>query len=431
MRKRQQIGRFGAYWLSKRPNSPFWCRTWFDPETRQTRRESLATQSLGEACERLAHWYAHNVVMRRAAPSDVRLLSVLERYWLEHGQGRASETSIKTHIKIAIKLIEADTAISDFGGPAQTAFVAQLHRRGYAAGYVKRTFATVKAAILWAHRAEIITAVPAFIRGLPDGEPRERIMSIDELARLWDAAEQPHMQAFIMGMICTVGRPAAVLELTRFWCDFERGTLDLNPQGRERTNKRRPVLPMANALRPWLASCDGHLVEYRGKPVRKINAVFRNVRAAAGFDADVIPYSIRHTMASELAGRGVPELELGAFMGHKMRESRTTGRYVKFRPEYLRHAREAIDSVVNEMARLAGRAISPQNPVRSTCVLHPDSVGPENPVNLGAGDEIRTHDPNLGKAVAFLVNSMICNDNLRVITRLMGNSPIRVRPVST
>ena len=45
----------------------------------------------------------------------------------------------------------------------------------------------------------------------------------------------------------------------------------------------------------------GHLVTYHDKPVRKINAVWRIARRAAGLDEDFAPYTIRHTMASELA----------------------------------------------------------------------------------------------------------------------------------
>jgi integrase len=368
MRKRQQPGRIGEYWLSKRPNSPFWCRTWFDPAKRQTRRESFA---------------------------------VLERYWTEHGRSRASESSINVHIRIAAELIDADTVVSEFGPRAQSAFVAALRRNGHAPGYLKRIFATLKAAILWAHRSEIITAHPAFIRGLPDGDRRERIMTIAELARLWDAADRPHLRAFIMGMLCTMARPAAVLELTRFRCDFDLGTIDLNPRGRERTKKRRPLLPMPDAIRPWLLACGGHLVEYRGRPVKKINAVWRNVRDAAGFGPDVIPYSIRHTMASEMACRGVPPMQIAQYPGHKMPDMRSTNGYLHFRPEWLREARNSIDSVVSEMARLAGRAIVPETPVRSTCVSPQRYPGAGNPVNLGAGDEIRTHDPNLGKVVLY------------------------------
>jgi integrase len=297
--------------------------------------------------------------MRKAAPSEAKLADIFSRYWQDHGQNVASKSSIRVHLRIALEMIDGDPFVSEFGHDAQEALMARFRTR-YAQGAAKRTFASVKAAIVWAWRREMITAHPPFIADIPDGEPRERTLSIAELARLWDAAEQPHAQAFIIGMLATLGRPAAVLELTRFRCDLKRGIIDLNPEGRERTKKRRPVIPMADALRPWVTRSDGHLVEYRGKPVRKINAVFRNVRDAAGLGADVVPYSLRHTMATELAGRGVPELEISAMLGHVMPNNRTSARYVKYRPDFMAASRQAVDEVINEIGRAATRPMIPE-----------------------------------------------------------------------
>lgn len=48
----QRSGRsfkIGLYWLSQRANSPFWCRTWYDPRTQQTHRASLGTAARPKA----------------------------------------------------------------------------------------------------------------------------------------------------------------------------------------------------------------------------------------------------------------------------------------------------------------------------------------------------------------------------------------------
>ena len=83
----------------------------------------------------------------------------------------------------------------------------------------------------------------------------------------------------------------------------------------ESGKKRRPHLPMATWLRPWIEAAEGPLVAYRGKPVRKIAGAFQTLRDAAGFGRDVTSYTIRHTIATEMAARGVPELEIAAIMG--------------------------------------------------------------------------------------------------------------------
>ena len=99
------------------------------------------------------------------------------------------------------------------------------------------------------------------------------------------------------------------------------------------------MVPMASALRPWVEASIGYLVTYRARPVTKINAVWRGARRAVEFPEDFVPYSIRHTMATELRSRGVPQHEIAVVLGHVMPNIRSTGRYAKYSPNYLSSAR--------------------------------------------------------------------------------------------
>ena len=87
---------------------------------------------------------------------------------------------------------------------------------------------------------------------VPEGQPRERVLTVGEMARLWDAAEQSHLRMFLLLLLGTAARPEAVLQLTRFQCDLERRLIDLNPPGRVQNKKRRPVVPMPDFLAPWI-----------------------------------------------------------------------------------------------------------------------------------------------------------------------------------
>ena len=89
------------------------------------------------------------------------------------------------------------------------------------------------------------------------------------------------------------------------------------------------------------------MVAWRGKPVKKIAGAFQTMRDAAGFGPDVTAYTLRHTIATELTARGVPELEIAALMGHRMPNSRTTGRYIHVAPERLVSARKALDEIAS------------------------------------------------------------------------------------
>src|SRR4051812_18713181 len=100
-----------------------------------------------------------------------------------------------------------------------------------------------------------------------------------------------------------------------------------------------------------------------------------------------------------MRARGVPELEIAGFLGHSMPNFRTTGRYAKYAPDYLGKAASAVQEVLNEIGRAATRPISiPETQaLRASDVLIPESRNRLNPCFAGAGDGIRTHDPNLGK----------------------------------
>ena len=169
-----------------------------------------------------------------------------------------------------------------------------------------------------------------------------------------------HVRMFLIVLLGTAARPEAALELVRSQCDLARGTINLNPPGRVQTKKRRPILPMAGFLRPWIeAALDGPLVAYRGRPVKKINGAFQTVRDAADFGDDVVPYTIRHTVATELFRRGVPPLEIKSFLGHRMPGLATTERYLHVAPDHLAHARAAVEDLANDIARVAARAMVP------------------------------------------------------------------------
>ena len=100
-----------------------------------------------------------------------------------------------------------------------------------------------------------------------------------------------------------------------------------------------------------------------------MNGSWRDARATAGLGPDVVPYTIHHTIATELGSRGVPEMELAGLLGHAMPNFRTTGRYAKYAPTHLSAGRAAIDDFVGEIGREATRSIHIQSNVRVSCVL--------------------------------------------------------------
>jgi len=71
-----------------------------------------------------------------------------------------------------------------------------------------------------------------------------------------------------------------------------------------------------------------------------------------------------------LNDQGISDFQIGAFMGHRAVNSTTTKHYIKPSVDFLEDVREAIDSIISEMGRIAVRPISPETQnVRASCVL--------------------------------------------------------------
>ena len=353
-------GEIAGFWLSQHPNSGAWCRTWFDPRTRQTCRRSLGTSDLQQAGLRLAAWIAeHAEPPRDQKPADEPLGTILLRYW--HGHAKRLRSAPQAMIELNYWSDHFGPAVvSDLTPARQEAFVTSLRDLGHSDGYISRILSTGRAALRRAHKRGELQSVPfvADVETAADKrakQPKGRVVTIEEIARLFDAAEQPHVRMYLMIACCTLARPEAILDLTIWQRDRMLGTLDLNPAGRRQTRKHRPIVPVAASLAPWLDQAAGpHYVAWRGKRLGSIKTAWRKLRADAGLDPAVTPYSIRHSMARELRRRRVPLDQIGQLMGHVRRG--VTALYAPDEPEQLTDAVTVIDQIMVDVDRAATRS---------------------------------------------------------------------------
>lgn len=242
-----------------------------------------------------------NVVLHQQPPRDVPLATVFSRYYDKHARNAVGADIQQGNLRRMIDVLPDGITVAELNLEAQRAAVTTLSRR-YAPGTIKRMLGAAKAAVTWAWKNGELDRQTPFL-SLPEGRGRERVLSIEEMARLWSEDMPDHVRMFLVLLIATAARPRVILELTRFQCDLDRGTINLNPPGRIQTKKRRPILPMPSFLRPWIASIGaGPLVAYRVQPVGNINGSFQTVRDAAGLDTLVVPYAIRHTIATDASG---------------------------------------------------------------------------------------------------------------------------------
>jgi len=80
----------------------------------------------------------------------------------------------------------AGATLAQFGFRGQEAARNSMQEAGYGPWTIQRAFGAAKAAGNWAWQREELARPVPFIR-LEDGDLRERVLSVAEIARLWDA----------------------------------------------------------------------------------------------------------------------------------------------------------------------------------------------------------------------------------------------------
>ena len=176
----------------------------------------------------------------------------------------------------------ADAAVANVTYEAQQRFIAYLRARGCSDGYIHRILATGRTAINRAYKFGEVSSVPYIINVRP-GPARDRVLSVEEMARLFDAAEMDHLFMWLLVSCNTLARPEVACELTRFQIDFDNRLVHLNPKGRPQTKKYRPSVPLTETLLPWLrAGQSEYIVSYWGDRVRSIKRGFEAMVPARG-----------------------------------------------------------------------------------------------------------------------------------------------------
>jgi integrase len=172
---------------------------------------------------------------------------------------------------------------------------------------------------------------PAEIELPEKGLARDRWLSRSEAARLlwaawrmrqtWkgresDRATGKHLARFILVGLYSGTRHTAICNagfertIGRGHVDLDHGIFYRAALGALKTKKRQPPVRLPPRLlahlRRWkrLGISVGAVVEWRGKPVTKINKSFRTARRLAGLRDDVVPHTLRHTCGTWIAMSG-------------------------------------------------------------------------------------------------------------------------------
>ena len=269
--------------------------------------------------------------------------------------------------------------VRDLAPDLQARFREWRSASGVSGHTVSRDLAALRGALTWAWKHQRIPKPPPFIADMPAhtrGQPRDRVLSQKEIAAIVDACagrpDREHLIRFIVIELGTAGRPQAVLELEHTNIDLERNLIDPNHPGRTYARKRRAIVPMAKAVRPWVVGIEGKLIKYRvpisadepGQAAEFFERETKSIKTswnAACKDAGVAgatPKTLRHTMLTWLAERGVPYEQRQVLAGHSARGT-TARHYEHLSPAYLRTAIDEVDVYFTELRKLTSAIRGP------------------------------------------------------------------------
>jgi integrase len=200
----------------------------------------------------------------------------------------------------------------------------------------------LRAAIGYWHRNYgPLPSVPAVV--MPDkAPPRDRWLTRSEAARLlWAARRTPHLARFILIGLYTGNRPGTSLAMRWEQVDLSRGIMYRRATGKaEDKRKRSPPVRLGprilTHLRRWRRDGAAYVCHYNGAAVRKLRRSWDAARRRAGFGADVVPHTLRHTRATWLMHARVPIWEAAGALGMTVDMLERT--YGHHHPDYQREA---------------------------------------------------------------------------------------------
>ena len=373
-REEKRLYTVGRFWLAEREQSPFLQIRWYDERAKVTRGKSTRRRSLDDAIPVILAHHAEDLAKSRQEPEEASVASAIVQYWKEHGRTRINAGATANSLRVFLAFLERDTVtiaatMADMKPEVFRRFMrwrmqphsyeiewqGEVYRHksaGVSGEAVQRNFDDVRAAFNHAVAEGRLPYVPK-VPAVPlehRSAPRDVRLTIDQLGAIVGyAAYDIAALRWVLGMIATGARPDAVLRWNVKAQWQGRGPVfDTHPLGAPRTKKRNAVVPVIDEFRPWLEAWADH----PHKPVASRKTWWRTMRSALDLPANIVPKTIRHTVATELRSRGVSMDEIAGLLGHTG-DRRVTGVYAKYDPMHLSAAKQGLSATWQEVCASA------------------------------------------------------------------------------
>nr|WP_317894181.1 hypothetical protein [uncultured Sphingomonas sp.] len=341
----------GDFWLDKRRDkkSPdIWQIASIKPGTNSITYQSTRERDLDRA-KSVLNTFFHNRLngvnslrpIEQPDPMRIPVIPQLYRYWDEQGSYAVSASTIEYHLKCFVGFLQQDRAglgctFDDVGkhlieryrlwamAPNSWSIEWRGKRhnsrsRGICGASFRRSLASVKAALNLAKEDRIVPHVWRIPPLPPElkSPPRTRLLTAEEVgAMIGYATGDEALLNWIRIMLGTGVRPVAGIELlpAKQW-DPQIARLDLHPVGARRTNKHNPRVPVIPQLLTLLREHSGPWVP-SGVNRQTLSYRWRSMREALGFSSEVVPKTIRHTVATHLRVERVSPEYISILLGH-------------------------------------------------------------------------------------------------------------------
>jgi integrase len=219
-------------------------------------------------------------------------------------------------------------------------YAARRKREGKSPSTIRTELEALRACLRWHYGNDAPQIVAP-----PPSKPKDRFLSKAERDLLLANIETPHVKLFVILAFTTGARMGAILDLTWDRVDLKARTIDFNPPGRNRTNKRRTVVPINDrALAALNEAREGaltdYVIEYGGKRVQSVKKAIKAASRRAGVKCSA--HDFRRSAARWMAEADVPMVQIAQFLGHTSTRV-TYATYARFSPRYMANAAAALD----------------------------------------------------------------------------------------
>ena len=177
---------------------------------------------------------------------------------------------------------------------------------------------------------------------LKEARPRERWLTEDQFSHLLGQANEELQRRILITAVDTGMRRDELLQLQRRYVSFDEGFI-LLPSDQTKNSQSR-LIPMTRRVKDTLRDTGkGEYMFVSGRtksPLRSIHGWWYSLVERADLTG-LRFHDLRHTFTSWATQRGVPELQIQLWLGHKTRA--TTRIYQHLRRQDLMHALTVFD----------------------------------------------------------------------------------------